>query len=157
MARHYPVDARSLAVASVSRFAPRAGLVPLRQIFVRWSQKWVAGAAIMTRRAASGWPARDHLKVPPMQGCLLLRTSANAITATLAPPDRTPTVLGNCRPRLVGARYTIVAVRAAAFRAPFARLARLRQLRLLREREHRQQRNRTDDDQLRRHRRHNDA
>src|SRR5262249_6399781 len=73
--------------------------------------------------------------------------SANAITAILAPPDRAPTVLGNCRPRLVGARYTIVAVRAPAFRAPFARLARLRQLRLLREREHRQQRNRTDDDQ----------
>src|SRR5262249_57887832 len=91
---------------------------------------------------------------------------ANAITATLAPPDRTPTVLGNCRPRLVGAWYTIVAVRAPAFRAPFARHARLQQLRLLREREHRQQRIApmttstfitSPSLKLRRHRRHNNA
>src|SRR6266487_6915067 len=35
MARQYPVDARSLAVVRLSRFAPRAGLVTLRQILVR--------------------------------------------------------------------------------------------------------------------------
>src|SRR6266516_6767825 len=35
MARQCPVDARSLAVVRLSRFAPRAGLVTLRQILVR--------------------------------------------------------------------------------------------------------------------------
>src|SRR5262249_43563374 len=147
MAHQYPVDTRAMAVPRVSRFAPRAGLVTLRQTFVRWSQKRVAWAAIITPRAAGGWPARHHRNCRRCKDARCCGPSANAITATLAPPDRTPTVLGNCLPRLVGARYTIVAVRAPAFRAPFARLARLRQLRLLREREHRQQRNRTDDDQ----------
>src|SRR5262249_17077270 len=36
-ARQCPVDTRSLAVALLSRFAPRAGLVTLRQTFVRRS------------------------------------------------------------------------------------------------------------------------
>src|SRR5262249_45799834 len=95
---------------------------------------------------ASGWPARDHLKVPTMQGCPLLRTlsecnnchsratrqDTNRSWELPAAPCRSP-VHNSCRSR--------------SFRAPFARLARLRQLRLLREREHRQQRNRTDDDQ----------
>src|SRR5215813_4056187 len=121
-------------------------LVCAKHLFVGARIAW-HGLQSLRGEPRPGWPARNHLKVPTMRGCPLLRPSANAITATLAPPDRTPTVLGNCRPRLVGAWYTIVAVRAPAFRAPFARLARLRQLRLLREREHRQQRNRTDDDQ----------
>src|SRR5215470_9810419 len=147
MAHHYPVDTRSMAAPRLSRFAPRAGLVPLCQTFVRWSQKWVAWAANHDAAGRERVPPRHHLKVPTMQKMPAAAPSANAITATLAPSDRTPTVLGNCRPRLVGARYTIVGARAPAFRAPLARLARLRQLRLLREREHRQQRNRTDDDQ----------
>jgi len=60
MAHHYPVDTRAMVVPRLSRFAPRAGLVTLRQTFVRWSQKRVAWAAIITPRAASGWPARHH-------------------------------------------------------------------------------------------------
>src|SRR5262249_19363815 len=128
-------------------------LPPARGLFL-FAQNFFVGAR-------SGWHGLQSLRGEPRPAgrlAIILKwrrfeeapccgPSANAITAILAPPDRAPTVLGNCRPRLVGARYTIVAVRAPAFRAPFARLARLRQLRLLREREHRQQRNRTDDDQ----------
>src|SRR5262249_14314547 len=147
MAHHYPVDTRSMAAPRLSRFAPRAGLVPLCQTFVRWSQKWVAWAANHDAAGRERVPPRHHLKVPTMQKMPAAAPSAKEITATLAPSARTPDRLGNCRASLVGARYTIVGARAPAFRAPLARLARLRQLRLLREREHRQQRNRTDDDQ----------
>src|SRR5262249_47564678 len=97
-------------------FAPRAGLVTLRQTFVRRCQDARSGGL-----------------------------SADAITAALAPADRTPTVLGDSGRRLVGARYAVVAARHPTHRAPLAALPRLRQLLgTLREGERRQQHSRDD-------------
>src|SRR6516225_7058579 len=79
------------------------------------------------------------------QGCSQLQSSADAITAALAPAGRTPTVLGDSSWCLVGAGDAVAATRHPARRAPLAGLFRLRQLLgPLSEGERRQQHSRND-------------
>jgi len=61
-------------------------------------------------------------------GCSQLRPSADAITATLAPAGRTPTIFGDSGWRHVGAGDAVAPARHPALRAPLAGLFRLRQL-----------------------------
>jgi hypothetical protein len=64
----------------------------------------------------------DIAEVRTEEGTLYL-PSADAITAALAPPGRTPTVLGNSGWGLVGARYAVAAARHPANWATQGRLA----------------------------------
>src|SRR5215831_7430488 len=81
-------------------------------------------AALIDNGASQPQKIRPGQAEPGRSGAV--RTSADAITAALAPAGRTPTVLGNSGRRLVGARYAIIAARGPAHRAPLAGLSRLR-------------------------------
>src|SRR5262249_25739062 len=64
---YLPVDTRSLMVSLLSRFAPRAGLVTLRQTFVRRSHGDPAGRSMMSNGTSSA-PEFEDLASIPMAG-----------------------------------------------------------------------------------------
>src|SRR5262245_15159110 len=83
-----------------------------------------AVGALIDNGASQPQKIRPGQAEPGRSGAV--RTSADAITAALAPAGRTPTVLGNSGRRLVGVRYAVAAARHPAHWTQLAGLSRLR-------------------------------